>query len=488
MPDWASYYEGSGQWRLRLRGRLRRRSFSQNSDGFNPAFQWDPGGYNPNAPTNNPGGVQPPASFHAAQQIPGADNFNSGIYLMGPHFGKAPRIYEWNFTIQKDFHQWLFEGAYVGNRGHGTNSSVYVNTLPTSNLYLGNFAYNGTTYNLLQDKITNPEVQCGYYNNCTSGAAPVLPFPTFMSWGGGANLNQALRPFPQVGTVYSANSGDGKTWYDSFQGKVERRFGALNLTGSYVYSKTLDQMSYRQIFTQTTNQGTQDSYNIKDAKSYMFMDIPNYVNVIMSYQLPVGRGKRFLGNANGILNHIVGGWTFAADQQYRSGGLIQLVNPTNNLGNELFSTLTKLTPSGLPIRTGTGAGSLDPNNTSNFWFKNNGCTSNCSSYSTSFAATPAFVLGTQSIYNTQFRQPWYRNESMSLNKQVKIWESVLVNYQVNVFDPFNRTDFGNVQGNVSSNVFGRAQSAIAGPRNITMGLRSEFETTRKFTGGLGNPP
>jgi hypothetical protein len=63
---------------------------------------------------------------------------------------------------------------------------------------------------------------------------------------------------------------------------------------------------------------------------------------------------------------------------------------------------------------------------------------------------------------------------MSLNKQVKIWESVLVNYQINVFDPFNRTDFGNVQGNVSSTIFGRPQSAQAGPRNITMGVRLEF--------------
>ena len=474
------FYEGLGNGGCGCEDGFGGGSFAQASDGFNPAFQWDPGGYNPNKPTNNPGGVQPPSTFHAALQVPGADNFNSGIYMMGPHYGKAPRIYEWNLTLQKDFHQWLFEGAYVGNRGHGTNSSVYINTLPTSDLYLGTLSYTptgGTTvpaFNALQTAITDPRVQCGYYNNCTSGASPVLPFPTFLNWGGSATLAQALRPFPQVGTVYSSNSGDGKTWYDSFQGKIERRFGALNLTGSYVYSKTLDQMSYRQIFTQTTNQGTQDSYNIRDAKSYMFMDIPNYVNVIMSYQLPVGRGKRFLGNANGVVNKLVSGWIFSADQQYRSGNLIQLVNPTNNLGNELFSTLTKLTATGSPIRTGIAATSLDPNNPSIHWFNANGCTSGCSSYSSSFAATPAFTLGNQSIYNTLYRQPWYRNESMSLNKQVKIWESVLVNYQINVFDPFNRTDFGGIQGNVSSSAFGRSTGAQVGPRNITMGLRLEF--------------
>jgi hypothetical protein len=269
-----------------------------------------------------------------------------------------------------------------------------------------------------------------------------------------------------VGTVYSANSGDGRTWYDSFQSKIERRFGSLNFTGSYVYSKTLDIMSYRQIFTQTTNQGTQDSYNLRDAKSYMFMDIPNYVNLITSYQLPVGKGKKFLGNANGLVDHFVGGWTFAADQQYRSGNLIQLVNPTNTLGNELFSTLTKLTSTGLPIRTGVAASSLDPNNTSIYWF-NHGS-------SAPFKATAPFTLGNQSIYNTQFRQPWYRYEAMSLNKQVHIWESVLINYQINFFNPFNRTDFGGVQGNVSASNFGRPTGAMLGPRNITMGLRLEF--------------
>ena len=63
---------------------------------------------------------------------------------------------------------------------------------------------------------------------------------------------------------------------------------------------------------------------------------------------------------------------------------------------------------------------------------------------------------------------------MSLNKQVKIWESVLINYQVNFFNPFNRTDFGGIQGNVSATNFGRSTGAMLGPRNITMGLRLEF--------------
>jgi len=92
----------------------------------------------------------------------------------------------------------------------------------------------------------------------------------------------------------------------------------------------------------------------------------------------------------------------------------------------------------------------------------------------SFAATPTFTLGNQSIYNSQFRQPWYRYEAMSLTSRSISGESVLNQLQVNIFNPFNRTDFGGIQGNVSSTSFGRSTGAMLGHAIITMGLRLEF--------------
>lgn len=300
---------------------------------------------------------------------------------------------------------------------------------------------------------------------CTNGL-PNLPFPTFMQWGGGATLAQALRPYPQFGTLFSANSGDGRSWYDSLQAKVEHRFGNLNFTGSYVWSKTLDMLSYRQIFTQTAQQGTQDSYDLRDAKSYMIEDIPSFLNIIVSYPLPFGHGQRFLSRAPGIVDEILGGWTVAGYGQYRSGALIELTNPTNYLGQEIFSTLTKVTATGLPVQTGVSSTSLDPNSPNSYWF-NHGANA-------PFTETPPFTLGNGSIYNTHFRNPWYRNEAISLNKKFRIYESVALNYQINMFNPFNRTDFGGIQGNVASPNFGRPTGPMVGPRNITMGLRLEF--------------
>jgi hypothetical protein len=438
-------------------------TFLQQSDGFNPAFQWDG--------TGGQSGVHPPSTFKVPPVISGGfDNFNGGLYYMGPHYGKAPRIYDWNVTIQKTYRNWLFEGAYVGNRAHGLSSSEFINTLPVSDLYLNTVTgAGGAPENLLGLNITNPDI-CTYSTaiGCTMGI-PNQPFPGFaQGWGGGATLAQALRPFPQVGTVYSSNSGDGRIWYDSFQAKVERRFGDLNMTTTYVFSKTLDIMAYRQIFTQCCQEQTQDAYNIKDAKTFDQSDIPHVVNFLASYSLPVGRGKKFLGSSNGVMDRLLGGWIVSGYGQYRSGLLAQITSPANNLGSYLFDPLTKANFTGTAVRTGVSSGSLDPDNASVRWF------TPTATGSASFVQAPLGTIGNTSIYNTNFRQPWYRYEAISVNKEIKVWEAVQLKYSLNMFNPFNRTAFGGVNTTLNSANFGRPTGPQDGARTITMGLRLEF--------------
>jgi hypothetical protein len=409
--------------------------------------------------------------------VPGVDNFGgwydggtgNDLVYMGPHYGKAPRIYDYNVTVQKEYKGWLLEGAYVGNRGHGTNSSAIMNTLPLSLLYLGTAGPAGAT-NLLTTKITSSNI-CNYSSaiGCTNGV-PNLPFSTFVTgWGSSATLSQALRQYPQYDSITYNNSGDGRTWYDAMQFKAEHRFGDLNLQGSYVYSKNLAMLSYQQVGSggSYSTQGAQDDYNPYADKSYSYYDIPNFVNVVASYKLPFGRDKKFLHSANPIVNHLIGNWTVAWDQQYRSGTLSQILSPTNNLGNG--GAFQKATSTGLPIRTNVSSTDIVPNNPNTRWF-NYGTGGNALPYK----QTPAFTLGSASYFNPAFRQPWYRYESMSLNKQFHIRESVLMNYEVNFYNIFNRTDFGGITTSLSSAAFGESTGAQAGPRNITMGLRLEF--------------
>ncbi len=408
------------------------------SDGINPALDWASG-------IKPVGGTATDLRFS-----PNVDNFTNAVYRQGPNYGKAPRIYNWSLTVQHEYRHFLFEGAYVGNRGRGLNSTVYLNQLPVSALSLGS---------LLGKNILDPAVVAAGYKEPFAGFAK--------GWGGGATLAQALRPFPQYGTVVDVNAGVGRSWYDALQTKIERRFGNLQLMGSYVWSKTLMLMTYRQIFSQGTQVQTQDSYNIPDAKGLSFFDIPHFVNILTSYRLPVGKGRRFLGNANRITNALVGGWAVSAAQQYRSGTLLQILTPGNPLGaGVLFSPITKASSTGKPIRTGMGATDMDPNNRASRWF-NFGADA-------PFALAPAYTLGTTAMYHPQFRNPWYRNENISLQKDFAFHERFTFRYRADIINLFNRADLGGINATIGNDNFGRPQGPMDGPRFVSMGLRLEF--------------
>jgi hypothetical protein len=362
----------------------------------------------------------------------------------------APRIFNWSFTIQHEAKNFLFEAAYVGNRGHGLNSTTYINELPFKYLALGP---------LLGKNINDPAVVAAGYTQ---------PFAGFAAgWGGGATLAQALRPFPQYGTVVDINNGLGRTWYDALQTKVERKFGNLQLMASYVWSKSLSLMTYRQIFSQGSQVQAQDSMNIADAKSLMYFDIPHYVNILTSYRLPIGKGQKFLGGANRWTNAAIGGWTVSGVQVYRSGTLLQVVTAGNTLGSGvLFAPVTKANYTGSPIRTSMGATDMDPNNPNSRYFN----------YGTSapYTNAPAYNYGTTAMYNPQLRNPWFRNENVSIGKDFAFAERFKLRYRADFINVFNRSDLGNINVTVGNANFGRPTGVMDGGRIISMGARVEF--------------
>jgi hypothetical protein len=265
--------------------------FTQGGDGFDPTFDWDGNGTAGSAGVHPPLGFKPPPSTD-----PGFDNYGSGLYYKGAKYGKAPRIYDYNFTVQRQYKGWLFELAYAGNRAHGLSSSEYINSIPDADIYLANLPANltqgGVTVlagtNLLAYSFNNPSQAAtlnalGYYSPSGNGSKN----PTCAGWvscwtSNYATLGQSLRPYPQYGTIYSANSGDGWIAYDSLQSKFEHRFGDMNFEGTFVWSKTLDMMAYRQIFTQCCVEQTQDAQNIPDSKTFDNSDYPFVVNFTMS--------------------------------------------------------------------------------------------------------------------------------------------------------------------------------------------------------------
>ena len=62
-----------------------------------------------------------------------------------------------------------------------------------------------------------------------------------------------------------------------------------------------------------------DTFNRKIQKTIASNDQTHTFIFSWSYELPVGRGKRFLASANPVVNHLVGGWQINSIETYHSG-------------------------------------------------------------------------------------------------------------------------------------------------------------------------
>lgn len=418
------------------------------SNGVAPALLWD-------------GGVPIPQGAKPPFIDPTFGNFQSVDYL-GQDFGKAPRIYNWSFNIQHEVKGFLFDIAYVGNQGRGLASTLMLNQVDPKYLSLGA---------LLRQPITSQEVRDRGFRK---------PFDSFPDT---QTLAQALRPYPQFFNVNDRNSGDGKTWYDSLQFTVNRRYGFWTTSTNYTFSKAQTFLHYRQIFSQTQTQA-QNNYDLSDNKTLSPFDQTHLFNTLNSFDLPFGRGKKWMSGVGRAADLAVGGWSVSFIGRYTSGGPLDVAAP-NTLGNALFTLFKKANTTGTPIRAGIDAGTLDPNNPNVRWFNcrpeavpGRAGAFQCAAGSTPFSIPGEFEFGSASQFISAFRGPAIFSENLSIAKRFGILRSgdedrLHFTYRADFFNLFNRTRFG-VNGAIGNPDFGKATGPQVGARFITMGLRLEF--------------
>jgi hypothetical protein len=284
------------------------------------------------------------------------------------------------------------------------------------------------------------------------------PFSSFTG-----TLAQALRPYPQFLDVPDHYGALGRSWYDGLQTKVEKRYSGLVMQVNYTWSKSLSDGSYTQTAFQEENQ---DSYNRgKAEKDLLRYDIPHTLNVLWSYDLPFGRGQKFLSHSPRPVRALVGGWTLNWAGQYRSGNLILLSAPNTLGAGVLFTNFKKANTTGQPFETGLDRSNYDPRDPNNRQVYNR----------SAFEIPGQFEFGSASRYFNNFRQPPVYNENVSIVKRTRILESerhpLEFEYRAEMFNPFNRTRFGGINGTLTATNFGQITAPQVGPRIITMGLR-----------------
>ena len=120
----------------------------------------------------------------------------------------------------------------------------------------------------------------------------------------------AYSPYPdfQQGITYTTYAGD--SYYNSLQTNFERRFSAgLNLLANFTYAECRSDAADVLVTTAISYRATMlPHFGIQGDYGRCDFDIPKVVHVSGTYELPVGKGKRLLGNGGRFVNGVLGGW------------------------------------------------------------------------------------------------------------------------------------------------------------------------------------
>src|SRR5258708_35148585 len=248
-------------------------------------------------------------------------NNQNGVILVPSNTGRPADIQTWNLDIQRQVTNNLMVSlAYVGSKGtHLPALNIIPNQVNPSFLTLGG-------------ELTMPS-SCLAADTCPKSVAAglTLPYPGFTG-----NINQLLRPFPQYGNFNQEDNSfspdrTGNSTYNAMQLQVKKRVSeGLTFLVSYTVSKNITDADSAgpgvSGFVGTNSFIGQNSYNRKAEKAVSQLDTPQSLVASFFYELPLGRGKRYLSEG-GVVDRVVGGWYVSTIASYHSG------TPTTVYGN-----------------------------------------------------------------------------------------------------------------------------------------------------------
>ena len=152
-----------------------------------------------------------------------------------------------------------------------------------------------------------------------------------------ANFNQASpnnpqgtlslasrRPIQGWGDItYSFNGGFSR--YDAFQMKIESRLvTGLTLLNALTLSRTIDNGSGSLENQNGNAPAPQDFYNLAAEEGYSNYHQPYNNTTSVIWEVPVGRGRKFLTNASPIVEAIAGGWMLSGVNFFYAGEPVTL--------------------------------------------------------------------------------------------------------------------------------------------------------------------
>ena len=363
-------------------------------------------------------GVVPPVSTFAPQGVQSD--------------AKTPTVQEWNFTIEQQL---------------SANTVLRLG-------YVGSFGYHGL---LSIDPNTIPAAVCSNAAGCLAGGngsftSTVAQGYQYIPVGGRLN--------PKLGAGFFWYT-EGNSSYNALQVDVSHRFShGLQFRGNYTWSKSMD-MNSGLTGAQANNQAqmVMDRNNLRRDWGPSALNAAHQASISGSYELPFGRGKRWLASAGGFEGKVVGGWQFNAITTLLSGFPFTPQIGANRSGDGDTRNPDRPTPnlsfSG-PIIVGSA----------NEWYNPN-----------AFVRPAAGTYG--ALGRSVFSGPGLAALDVSLFKDTAISERFHLQFRSEFFNALNHTNLGTPNAivfsgtNISSSA-GLITSTATTSRQIQFGLKLIF--------------
>lgn len=345
----------------------------------------------------------PGASLGLKTQVGDAYTFNDPTR-------KIPYVWQYSAGFQYELTPgFLMDATYSGSRTQKIGVGKSINYLTPEQLAMG------TAY--LSAAVPNP-----FYG--------VLPIQT--SRGGQASIQRRnlLLAYPQFSGLTANNQSIGRSWYNAFQFKAERRLKhGLSLLASYTVSKNMEAAQFK---------NPQDAQLARELAAF---DMPQLLTLNGIYALPVGPGKTWLNR--GIGSHLIGGWVVS-----------------------FFSLMQSGVPVGLSDWDLRGDPRLAAGQTLNRWFN--------TSKDLWIQRAPD-TLRTTALRSPNIRRHTRPQYDVSLTREFRIREGHIFQFKANAYNITNTPLFNFPDTNPASAKFGRVDLPQRNdPRQVELGLRYAF--------------
>jgi Carboxypeptidase regulatory-like domain len=364
----------------------------------------------------------------------------------------TPSEESWTLGIERQLpRNILLDVEYIGKKGTnlywGGNNRIDILPIEVENYSLDQIAAIQTyVNNPFQGYITDP--------NSNLSQAQVQQY-------------QLQLPYPQFTSVTTDYKPDASSIYNALQVTSQKNFSnGLQFLITYVWSKSIDESSVPDdntswlggIGASGAPLGPQDPNRPYLERSLSTFDVPQTFQVSYVYALPIGRGRRFLGDSSRLVDGLIGGWVTNGVWRLSAGRPLVL---TTSDGTSLPTYGTQR-----PNIVGT-----PKRNHGHDWIDN------FFTDPSAFQLPQPYTLGNAPRGYGGVRTPYLFNVNLSLMKifsLAAVRQGMSIEARIEASNAFNHPTFGTPDTSLDDGSFGVISYTSSAPRQVQIGVKFHF--------------